>query len=83
MKNLIAAVLLLGCGVLQAATIYTYQGSNVLQHDAVTGTQLNTFTVGNGGIAMAYVPTVVPIPAAVWLFGSGLAGLGFLRRKKS
>jgi hypothetical protein len=25
----------------------------------------------------------VPIPAAVWLFGSGLAGLGFLRRKKS
>jgi hypothetical protein len=24
---------------------------------------------------------VVPIPAAVWLFGSALAGLGWLRRK--
>ena len=29
------------------------------------------------------VVNIVPIPAAVWLFGSGLAGLGFLRRKKS
>jgi len=25
---------------------------------------------------------VVPIPAAIWLFGSGLAGLGFLRRRR-
>jgi hypothetical protein len=30
------------------------------------------------------VPTVVPIPAAVWLFGSGLLGLGaFIRRRKN
>lgn len=30
------------------------------------------------------VPTAVPIPAAVWLFGSGLIGLaGFARRKKA
>jgi hypothetical protein len=27
--------------------------------------------------------TAVPIPAAVWLFGSALAGLGWMRRKKS
>ncbi len=27
--------------------------------------------------------TVVPIPASVWLFGSALAGLGWLRRKRS
>jgi hypothetical protein len=26
--------------------------------------------------------TAVPIPAAVWLFGSGLAGLGWIRRKQ-
>jgi hypothetical protein len=26
---------------------------------------------------------VVPIPAAVWLFGSALAGLGWMRRRKS
>ena len=30
------------------------------------------------------VPTVVPVPAAVWLFGSGLLGLlGIARRKKT
>jgi hypothetical protein len=29
------------------------------------------------------VVTAVPIPAAVWLFGSGLAGLGWFRRKTS
>jgi len=27
--------------------------------------------------------SVVPIPASVWLFGSALAGLGWLRRKQS
>jgi hypothetical protein len=27
--------------------------------------------------------SAVPIPAAVWLFGSALAGLGWMRRKKS
>ena len=37
----------------------------------------------NGGLAYA-VPTAVPVPAAVWLFGSGLLGLvGISRRKKS
>jgi hypothetical protein len=29
------------------------------------------------------VGNVVPIPAAVWLFGSALAGLGLLKRKQS
>ena len=29
------------------------------------------------------VSNVVPIPAAVWLFGSALAGLGWLRRKQT
>ncbi len=27
--------------------------------------------------------SVVPIPAAVWLFGSALAGLGFVRRRQA
>jgi hypothetical protein len=32
---------------------------------------------------LTVVPTVVPVPAAVWLFGSGLMGLaGIARRKK-
>ena len=29
------------------------------------------------------VASVVPIPAAVWLFGSALAGLGWMRRKQT
>jgi len=32
----------------------------------------------------SYSPTIVPIPAAVWLFGSGLLGLvGVARRRKA
>lgn len=35
------------------------------------------------GIALTREISAVPIPAAIWLFGSGLIGLvGFLRRKK-
>ena len=38
----------------------------------------------SGGGYAAMVSTVVPIPAATWLFGSGLIGLiGIARRKKS
>ncbi len=29
------------------------------------------------------IPAVVPIPAALWLFGSAMAGLGWMRRKQS
>ena len=35
--------------------------------------------VTNDGMA----PTVVPLPAAAWLFGSGLLGLGALARRRS
>jgi hypothetical protein len=35
----------------------------------------------NGGTWLA--TTIVPIPAAVWLFGSALAGLGWMRRSVS
>jgi hypothetical protein len=30
---------------------------------------------------VTWTVSAVPIPAAVWLFGSALAGLGWLRRK--
>lgn len=30
-----------------------------------------------------YQTQVVPLPAAAWLFGSGLLGLGFIKRKRS
>ena len=32
----------------------------------------------------SYTPSAIPVPAAVWLFGSGLLGLvGVARRKKA
>jgi hypothetical protein len=32
---------------------------------------------------IAFSTTAVPIPAAVWLFGSALGGLGWMRRRKT
>ncbi len=41
-------------------------------------------TTGNGFSELALGVTPVPLPAAVWLFGSGMAGLiGFSRRKNA
>lgn len=56
------------------------EGSEVLRLD-LNGTTLGTFfTPINQAGGMA---SVVPIPPAVWLFGSGLLGLiGIARRKK-
>ena len=34
-------------------------------------------------VSGSVVATVVPIPAAVWLFGSALAGLGWMRRRST
>jgi hypothetical protein len=59
-----------------------------------TWTNLQTVTVavyGNGydiydagfSIDNVVVSTVVPVPAAAWLFGSGIITLGWFRRKKA
>ncbi|TDJ43959.1 MAG: hypothetical protein E2O50_03875 [Gammaproteobacteria bacterium] len=37
--------------------------------------------MASSSIYGAWTATVVPIPAVIWLFGSALAGLGWLRRK--
>ncbi len=36
----------------------------------------------NSTIRFEFIPTVVPVPGAVWLFGSALGGLVWLRRKR-
>ena len=47
------------------------------------GNPLDKYAVGNT-IGIRQVATVVPIPGAMWLFGSGLLGLiGVARRKKA
>ena len=37
----------------------------------------------NTGVTGNFQITLVPVPAAVWLFGSALAGLGWMRRKQT
>ena len=44
-------------------------------------TTLEGNDVNNDSISFGVGPTVVPIPAAAWLFGSGLMALGWARRR--
>ena len=51
--------------------------------DAYFAAHVGGFNAGNN-ITSAKFATVVPVPAAVWLFGSGLLGLvGIARRKRA
>ena len=51
---------------------------------ASCGGSFNVGAEGNTNIAGTWSVTTVPVPAAAWLFGSGLLGLiGIARRKKS
>lgn len=65
-------------------TVWHYDGSAWSKFDASDLAYDNTyasFTVtGLSGYAVSGTAPV-PIPAAAWLLGSGLAGLGFMRRR--
>jgi len=54
-------------------------------YELAAGSNMYDITFSNGSVlSIDATPTVVPVPAAVWLFGSGLIGLaGFARRKKA
>jgi hypothetical protein len=41
-----------------------------------------SMTGGDQAAIVAGTVTAVPVPAAIWLFGSALAGLGWMRRKQ-
>ena len=66
-------------------------GTDLLQFDSAPGPQgAGSYTVqwqefdGPSNYEMEFVVSAVPVPAAVWLFGSGLIGLvGVARRKKA
>lgn len=52
-------------------------------YEIAPGSNAYDISFSNGSVlSIDAVPTVVPVPAAVWLFGSGLLGLiGIARRK--
>lgn len=61
--------------------LYQFYGANGLTSG--TGTGIGQWTLSQGGV-LSYSAAVsaVPVPAAVWLFGSGLLGLvGIARRR--
>jgi hypothetical protein len=74
-----------GTGIDLATTgISTSSGTAPAQAFAYYGSSTNSlFTTSNApGIALQIEATPVPLPGAIWLLGSGLAGLGALRRRR-
>jgi len=64
-------------------------GGDPLTSPAISGTNINLDIMsvrylGNGICSAGSCPPAVPVPAAIWLFGSGLFGLiGFARSKRA
>jgi len=57
---------------------------NALATDGVTNYAMGPNSLGGGVAIASFQVAAVPVPAAVWLFGSGLLGLmGIARRKKT
>ena len=59
-------------------------GSSVID---ITESQLNPFAGAGGALSVKLVDgnvtvSTVPVPAAAWLFGSGMLGLGAIARRK-
>ena len=67
--------------------VFSTDGEMIFISDAQSGMNIDMFPsiIPLGGISsFTYVPSAneVPVPAAAWLFGSALAGLSVVRRKK-
>ena len=62
----------------------SFAGFNLLLPNSTSDTRVFSFDGSDGNNPPVLMLTTVPIPAAAWLFGSGLIGLiGIARRKKA
>ncbi len=59
----------------------TYTGGSMMGN--LTGGRIDGVTNANSVVAKLGQITVVPVPAALWLFGSGLLGLAGIARRKA
>ena len=57
--------------------------SMLIGWSGLTKVEIENASGAFGMVFDTFEVTAVPIPAAVWLFGSALAGLGWMRRKKT
>ena len=64
----------------KAAPQSSIEDCNKAEDDAVEGALVFTDSAGKGNIRIDNINT--PIPAALPLFGTGLAGLGFIARRR-
>ena len=62
----------------------TLADANVVSQVGTAGTSAQSAALlsGSGEFSANTGATVVPVPAAAWLFGSALAGLTVVRRRK-
>ena len=65
-----------------AAALYGGLGGIILNTSGFGGTWGTSFGTSFGGVADTFGVSAIPVPAAVWLFGTALVGLiGFGKRK--
>jgi len=71
-------------GALGADAVDIFFDNPVLTGQSIDITKFIAVPFGMTEFAIAEYPTAVPVPAAVWLFGSGLIGLiGIARKRKT
>jgi len=74
-----------------ATTTYDTDGVNITGDDGIGGSPMDNgpfigfnMNFDMTSVTMTAISGVVPVPAAIWLFGSGLLGLaGLMRRRKT
>jgi hypothetical protein len=59
------------------------ESSNIALNDYVIKSWTSWIEAPSEPVSIQILTTTVPIPAAVWLFGSALAGLGWFRRRQT
>jgi hypothetical protein len=64
-------------------TSFTLAAADAALFSNLESIEFGTSMLGGAGIIDNITVSAVPIPAAVWLFGSALAGLGWFRRKQT
>ena len=78
-----AGELTLNDGPFQIPTLFLNFGSDLSNAGGTIGFNMDEIDPFDGFRAGTGTVSAVPVPAAVWLFGSGLGLLGWLRRRQS